>query len=433
MSLLSSLVAGAAGLDSASTDLSVISDNIANSSTVGYKSERATFEDELAQNIVGGTGQVGVGSQLGGVERIMTQGALQSTGVDTDLALQGDGFFEVAGTNTDGRQGTFLTRAGQFTVDNNGFLVNPEGLRLQGYTADATGKVTTSVGDLQVGNASSAPNATSTVTLKGNLSSSAPVVAPATDANDAQTNAALSTSVSVYDSLGNEIQLQLDFRRTASSPSTWEYDAVADGGAVQGGTAGTPQIVASGTMAFDTAGRLTSVTPNSGLSFTPNGAQPMSLTFDFGDPTSVAGGTGLAGLTQFGGASATTFVGQDGYASGTLTSVQIDQSGRVNGVFTNGQTRALAQVGVARVAAPDALDRTGGNLYAVTPQSGAAVLGTAGDGGRASITAGSLEQSNVDIAGQFVDMIAAQRAFEANSKTITTADQLLSELIAMKR
>ncbi|HEX7624636.1 MAG TPA: flagellar hook-basal body complex protein, partial [Anaeromyxobacteraceae bacterium] len=180
MSLLTSLSSGTTGLASASAELAVIGDNIANANTVGFKMERATFEDALAQSVIGGAGQIGLGSRLQAVQKIITQGALTNTGVATDLALQGNGFFEVSGTTGDGRTGTYVTRAGQFTVDRTGFLVNVDGLRVQGYPADAAGNVTTALGDLQVGNASSAPLATSQVTLKANLQADAPLMAAAT-------------------------------------------------------------------------------------------------------------------------------------------------------------------------------------------------------------------------------------------------------------
>jgi flagellar hook protein FlgE len=303
-------------------------------------------------------------------------------------------------------------------------------MRVQGYGADASGQVTSAVGDLQVGNASAAPRATTKITMKANLSTEAPIVAVPWDPKQAAATSSFSTSATVYDSLGKDTQVQVYFRRTGAS--TWEYHALVDG-AVQGGAAGTPTEITTGTntLTFDTNGQLQAVATGA-CNLTPVGASAQSLTFDLGDPTGT-GGTGLAGITQFAAASATTFVGQDGYGSGQLTSVQFDKQGIIQGVFTNGQTRALGKVGVARVAAPELLERSGGNLYAVTRASGEAVMGAAGDGGRAFISAGTLEQSNVDIAEQFVRMISAQRAFEANSKTITTADQLLSELISMKR
>ncbi len=432
MSLLTSMSSGTTGLASASAELSVVSDNLANSNTVGFKSGRAAFEDALAQSVVGGLGQIGLGSRLQAVQRLLSQGALSNTGVATDLALQGQGFFVVHGTASDGRIGTFYTRAGQFTVDRDGYLVNLDGLRVQGYPADATGALQAVVGDLLVGTASSQPRASTVVTVRGNLSADA-ALSPAWDPADPAGTSSFSTSATVYDSLGRATAVQIYFSRTGNTlPSTWDWHAMVDGAAV-GGAAGTPTEIGRGALTFDDQGRLVSSTPAAGFSFTPVGAvSPQPLNFDFGDPTA-AGGTGLAGITQFAGASAATFTGQDGWASGQLTAIQFDKTGIVQGVFSNGQTRALGQVAVALAPASDQMERIGGNLYAETRASGQPVVGAGGQGGRGYITAGALEQSNVDIAEQFVRMIAAQRAFEANSKSITTADQLLSELIAMKR
>ncbi len=426
MSVFSGLSIGTTGLASSSVDLSVISDNIANSSTIGFKAGRAAFEDALAQSVIGGAGQVGLGSRLQAVQKLMSQGALSTTGVATDLALQGAGYFVVSGSHN-GQTGTFFTRAGQFTVDANGYLVNLDGLRVQGYSADATGAVSGAAGDLLVGTASAQPQPTGKITVKANLQADA-ALAPAWDPTNPAGTSTFSTSVSVYDSLGTAHQTQVFFSKTAAG---WDWHAMTDGGGLTGGTAGQLTEVANGTLTFDTQGRLSAVTQAS--SFDPLGAvNPQALSFDFGDPTGT-GGTGLLGVTQFAAQSATTFVGQDGYGSGQLSSISIDSQGAISGIFTNGQTRTLGQVAVAGFSAPDQLDRVGGNLYAQSQASGQPVLGTAGSGGRASITSGALEQSNVDLADQFVKLIAAQRTFEANSKTITTADQLLSELIQMKR
>jgi flagellar hook protein FlgE len=428
MTLLSSLSTGVTGLNAASTDLSTISDNIANANTVGFKEARVNFADALAQNLVTGGGAVGLGAQVESIQKIMAQGALSNTSNATDLGLQGPGFFEVRGTTNDGRQGSFLTRNGQFTVDKDGFLVNTDGLRVQGFGANAAGGITSQAGDLQIGNASSAPLATSTVTIKANLQSDAPVPVNPWDPADATNTSNFATSVTLFDSLGKSYQAPIYFRN--DDGGSWEWHAVTDGANV-GGTAGTLSEIASGTLQFDQEGRLID-SANQTSDFNPtNALQPQVLTFKFG--TDFPGGSGLDGVTQFANSSATTFVGQDGFGAGTVSSIQIDKSGVINGVFTNGETRALGQVAVANVAAQDKLERVGGTLYQTSRASGDAVLGVPGTGGRAFVSAGTLEQSNVDIAEQFVRMISAQRNFEANSKTITTADQLLSELIALKR
>jgi flagellar hook protein FlgE len=429
MSLLTSLSSGTTGLSSASAELSVVADNLANTNTVGFKAGRAAFEDALASSIVGGAGEVGLGSRLQAVQRLITQGAITNTGVATDLALEGPGFFVVRGTVA-GRTGNYFTRAGQFAADRDGYLVNLDGMRVQGFAADPTGAVTSAFGDLRVGSATSQPRPTGRLTFRTNLQSDAPTP-PAFVPAQASSTSNTSSSVTVYDSLGAAHQVQVYFRHTG--PGTWDYHAVTDGSGVTGGFAGTPVEIARGSLAFDAAGRLQTVTPAPGFVFDPVGAvQGQALTFDFGDPMG-AGGTGLLGVTQFSAPSATTFVGQDGWSAGELAQVQIDKNGYINGVFTNGQSRTIGQVAIAAFAAPDQLERMGSNVYSQTRSSGEPAIGTAGGGGRGTIAAGALEQSNVDIAEQFVRMIAAQRAFEANSKSITTADQLLSELIALKR
>ncbi len=428
MALLTALSSGTTGLESASAQLSVVGDNIANANTVGFKAGRADFEDALSQSFIGSNGQIGLGSQIESVQKVLTQGALNATGVATDLALQGNGFFIVSG-DYNGQNASYYTRAGQFTVDQNGYMVNQQGLRVEGFSADPSGALSGSLGDLLVGTASAQPHSTGTVTIKANLQADAAVPAAWDPLNPSATSN-FSTSVTVYDSLGAAHATQVFFRKTGTG--TWEWHAMTDGGGLTGGTAGQLTEIAGGTLTFDTQGRLATVTQAS--NFNPLGANdPQPLTFNFGDPTGPTGGTGLAGVTQFAAASATTFIGQDGFGSGQLSDIQIDPLGKISGVFTNGQTRVLGQVAVAGFSAPDQLTRAGGNLMQQSQASGQPVIGAPGAGGLATVISGSLEQSNVDIANEFVTMIAAQRAFEANSKTITTADQLLSELIQMKR
>jgi len=428
MSVLTALSSGTTGLEAASLELSIVGDNIANSNTIGFKAGRAAFEDALTQSVIGGTGEIGLGARLKSVQKILTQGALTSTGIATDLALQGNGFFVVKG-NYNGQSASFYSRAGQFTIDDNGYMVNLGGLRVQGFPADETGTVSGLPGDLLVGTASAQPAQTSEITFKANLSSDAAI--QAFDPTNPNATSEFNTTVSVFDSLGSEHKMQVFFTKTATNPGAWAWNAMLDGAELTGGTAGTRQVVANGTLTFDNEGRLQAQTQAS--TFNPIGAtNPQALDFNFGDDIA-SGGTGLAGVSQFASASSATFIGQDGYGSGQLSSVRIDAEGYVAGIFTNGQTRVLGQVAVASFSAPDQLERVGGNLLQQTQSSGQPVVGDPGSGGRASIISGSLEQSNVDLAQQFVRMIAAQRSFQANSKTITTADQLLTELINLRR
>ncbi len=430
MSLMTSMNSGVSGLDASSTDLTVIGDNIANANTVGFKEGRADFEAALSQSALAGAtgGQVGLGTSVQAVQKMMTQGALSSTGNATDLAIDGSGFFVVKGTNS-GVSGQYYTRDGQFTFDSNGYLTNIDGLRVQGYLADSEGAVQPALGDLQIGNLTAAPQPTANITVKANLESDATAITATFDPAD-KTTFNFSSSTTVYDSLGKDHQVDLYFVKTGDG--TWTYHALTDGGGLSGGTAGTPVEIGSGDLTFDTSGKLASVA-NQTSSFNPlNAVGPQALNFNLGTPTA-SGGTGVDGITQFASASTVTYVNQDGYSSGTLSSLKVDTTGDVTGTFSNGRSRVVGRVAVASFSSPDKLSRTGGNLFQEVPESGQPAIGNPSEGGRGSLVAGSLEQSNVDLATEFTNMITAQRNYEANSKTITTADQLLSELIAIKR
>jgi flagellar hook protein FlgE len=431
MSLLTSLNTGTSGLQAASQDLNVIGDNIANANTVGFKASRAAFQDALLQQVIGapGGGQMGLGTNLQTIQRLITQGALSTTGQVTDLAIQGSGFFLTRG-NYNGTNGQFYTRAGQFTVDKTGFLVNPEQLRLQGYPADSSGNVQGALGDLQVGTATSLAVPTNAITMKAKLDPNAAI--KTWDPLNPSTSSNFSASVTAYDSLGQSYDVTVYWNRTGTG--AWDWHAmVPDGAALTGGTAGQPAEIASGAMTFDTQGRLDTQTQTA--NFNPlNAVNPQPLTFNFGDDLT-GGGTGLGGVVQNvgGNRNELTFTSQDGNAAGTLASIQINNKGEVLGAFTNGKSRVLGQVAIADFEAADKLTRIGGNLLAESTDSGQPTIGQPSSGGRGQIAAGALEQSNVDLADEFVRMIGAQRAFQANSKTITTADQLLGELMQIKR
>lgn len=446
MSLITSLYVGASGLDASTTELSVVGDNIANSNTVGFKAARTVFADAMAQQLIGASGQLGLGVTTMTVQKLFSQGSFTTTGLSTDIAIQGNGLFVVKG-NHGGEDGTFYTRNGQFTIDKDGYLTNLEGLRVQGLQADAAGTVTSGLlGDLQVGNASAPAKATDSITIRGNLDQTS---APTTfDPANPKSTSNFTTSMTVYDSLGKAIQLDIYFCKddpaTSANPTDsgdWTYHVMTDGknlsadatGATT--TAGTPAEVATGNLRFDTQGRLISNT-TSVNSFSPtDSVAPQPLTFNFGTGTDPAttNGSGLDGLTQYAATSAVSFVTQAGSSSGSLSSIAVGQDGTITGGFTNGQTRTLGQLILANFKAPDQLGRVGSTLYSEQPASGPPTLGTPATADRGSVTAGTLEQSNVDISAEFIRMIAAQRNFEANSKTLTTADQLLAELMQLKR
>jgi flagellar hook protein FlgE len=430
MSILTAMYSSASGLNSTTDELSVVGDNISNSQTVGFKASRVDFADAMTQEMVGGGGEQGLGVQTLSVQKLMSQGSFTTTNQDTDVAIQGNGMFVLKGSYG-GTSGTYYSRDGQFTIDKNGFLVNEEGLTVQGMQTDTTGNVSSGLlGPLQVGNASAPAKATDNITVRGNLDSTATPTEANWDVTKAKDTSNFSTSVVVYDSLGKPVQLDVYF--CMDSVGDWNYHAVTGGQNLTGGTQDAPTEVATGELKFDATGKLTSNTSTLN-NFNPiNATNPQGIAFNFGSGTD-GGGTGLDGITQYAASSAMSFVTQAGFTSGSLSKLSIGSDGTITGGFTNGQTRVLGQLVLGNFAAPDKLERLGGSLYQETFASGPGTLGTPATADRGSVSAGALEQSNVDLAQEFIDMIAAQRSFEADSKTLTTADQLLSDLMMIHR
>jgi len=431
MSIMSSLNTAAAGIRSHASALAVTGDNIANVNTVGYKRSRANFSDMLGRSIAGSSAapQAGAGSQVGSIQQMWQQGALMTTDSPTDLALNGNGFFMVNG-NVGGVQGDYYTRAGQFQVNDEGFLVNQEGLRLQGYSADASGALSGSVGDLQIDAGTLGATPTTTADIATNLNSDETVPA-AWDPADPGGTSNFSNTVTAYDSLGNAHDITVYYRKTGAN--AWEWHAMTDGGELAGGTPGTPTEGASGTLTFTTSGELdTETTTASSWDFT-DAAPGQSIAFDFGDSITTDGGTGLAGSTQHASASSVTGLSQNGFGAGEVAGIQIAQDGTITGVFTNGQRRSLGQVAVADFASADGLDRAGQGLWSESTESGEPLVGAGGSGSRGAVVAGALEGSNVDLAREFVDLIAYQRGFSANGRIVTTADEMYQEMVNMKR
>ena len=406
MSIFTPLYTGASGLGAHGDAIGIVGDNIANASTIGYKASRASFEDTLGGAASNGQ-RFGNGVRMGGPETLFGQGSLQNTGNSLDFAIQGNGFFEVAGTHG-GVNGNYFTRDGRFQLDSKGTVVNAEGLRLQGYTVDGTGSLGTSVGDLNLAGQESPPHATSSAVVATNLDSNSTAVAAAFSPADPVGTSSFQTSMTIYDSLGNSHRADIYFRNQGSG--SWDWHAMVDGADV-GGTAGTPTQIADGTLTFTTTGALDTETTAS----------------------STDSGTGLAGTTQFSGASSVTHISQDGYGAGMLTDMQVDDDGTIMGQFSNGQRRAVARVAIAEFASPENLGRAGNQLFADNQASGPPLLGAAGTGGRGSIAGGALEGSNVDLGTELVTLIAYQRAYQANARTVTTSDEILQEIANLKR
>lgn len=428
--VLSAMNSGVSGLRAESEAISVVGDNIANVNTTGFKSQRAIFQDVLGHSILAGTASAlpGSGVKVGDIQQLFTQGSLATTGVATDLALSGDGFFTVKGA-VDGLVGNFYTRAGTFNIDKDGYMVNPNGLQVQGYMANPDGTFQASISSLKVPTAALPAHATENATVVANLDASEAVPANPFDINDPANTSNFSTTMTVYDSLGAGHTMDVYFEKTAAG--AWNWHGVAKGDDIVGGTPGTNVEIGTGSLTFDTNGALTGVTGNT-ITADFNGATAgQVITVNFGTPS--PGGTGLDGVTQFASPENVSSQSQDGYSSGDFSGVAVDGQGVVTGLYTNGQQLAVGQLAIAKFRSNDGLGRAGQNLWIETRDSGTAAFGTAASGGRGAVSAGALEGSNVDLAEQFVGLIQHQRSFSANSKTITTADEMLQELIAIKR
>ncbi|MBI2893700.1 MAG: flagellar hook protein FlgE [Deltaproteobacteria bacterium] len=432
MSILRALNTGATGLASHGEALGVVGDNIANVNTVGFKRQRGDFEDILGRSIAGASAVsgAGAGSRLAHIEQMWTQGSLLTTESPTDLAISGDGTFIVDG-NAGGMTGRFFTRAGQFHIDAEGRLVNPNGLRLQGYTANAQGVLSGKLGDLYVDGGTVPAQASTAVDLAANLDSNAQVPALPWDPLDPGGTSNFSTGVTVYDSLGNPHEVTVYFRKTAAN--AWDWHAMVDGGELTGGVAGVPTEGASGSLTFTTNGELDTETVGAAAWNFVGATAGQTIDFDFGTSITTDGGTGLDATTQFASASTTTGLSQDGYAAGTVSGIAIAGDGTVSGVFTNGQRRTLGQVAIADFANVQGLDRVGQGLWTETQESGEALIGAPESGGRGSIVSGALEQANIDLGREFVDLIAYQRGFQANSRIIQAADEMYGELVNLRR
>jgi flagellar hook protein FlgE len=422
------------GLTAESTALSTIANNLSNQNTVGYKDENVLFSDLFYQNL-GTTGsgdpiQVGAGTTVGSIPSLFTQGSIESTGVPSDVAIQGDGFFAV-------QQGGVVqyTRAGDFSVDSNNFLVTSSGQQVLGYPA-VNGVVNTGAGiaPLQLGAGTlSPPTATANVQLTTNLNAAGGV------------GDTFSTPVTIYDSLGASHTLTATFTNTG--PNTWGYSLSIPSTDLNPTTAGTPPvttpqtgILATGTLTFNGNGVLTGDTATTGGTV----ASPLSnvtsipiagladgatnMTFNW----NVLNGTTPV-VTQVAAPDSTSAIQQDGSSSGSLVNYAIGSDGTITGSFSNGKTQALGEIALANFANINGLQLDGSTDYSPTLASGAAVVGVPGAGGLGTISGGSLELSNVDIATEFANLIVAQRGFEADAKAVTTFDQITQDTIALKQ
>ncbi|HUT64744.1 MAG TPA: flagellar hook protein FlgE [Spirochaetota bacterium] len=461
--MMRSLYSGVSGLRNHQVRMDVLGNNIANVNTYGFKMSRVSFQDILSQTVSGAAAptaekggvnpkQVGLGMNVASIDKVFTQGSLQTTGLNLDLALQGDGFFvEERGEEI------FYTRAGAFALDKNGTLVNPaNGLRVKGWQAIQAGTeyIINTSGDMEdivvpIGGKDPA-QATSVVRYRSNLFSETPLL-PEDRPPTVQEllDSTIATNIDLYDSKGNVHVVNLEFTRIAGETNAWRANASVEGADPETLSldVGGPNISDSSTIIvrFNNAGAPVSIDEAPGLPGAPADTitegrltATLNITFPADGITQAIeldfGTSGLYdGITQFAATSSAKAYEQDGYGMGYLESFTVDNAGVITGVYTNGKKAPIAQLAVATFTNPQGLTAEGDNTFRQTNNSGLANIGSADTGGRGRITAGALEMSNVDLAEQFTDMIVTQRGFQANSRSITTSDQMLQELLTLKR
>ena len=412
---------GLSGLNASSKNLEVIGNNVANANTIGAKSSRAEFGDMYASAINGTS--IGIGVNLQAVTQQFTQGNISSTDSPLDLAINGNGFFEVS----NGSQ-TLYTRNGQFQANKDGFITTNAGLKLVGYPATPDGTIQPgAAAPLQLPTGGVAPKPTSEITLEMNLdarkATTLPATAPQIDFTNAKTyNDA--TSVTVFDAKGQDVALTYYFQKSATD--TWNVYATANGTSAKVDAGGNPLPIA--TIKFPT---------NGGTPTAPLGP----VAFDVPTTTNAAGATTLpitgialrlTGATQFGSGFGVTSISQNGYAAGLLTGVTVEKSGIVMATYSNGQAKPAGQLELATFRNPQGLSPLGGNLWARSFNSGDPTVGTPSTGNIGALQAGALEDSNTDLTGELVDMITAQRVYQANAQTIKTQDQVLQTLVNLR-
>ncbi len=416
--MMQAMLSGASSIRAHQQRLSVVGNNLANLNTTGFRASRMGFMDLMSQTLRGASGpssgrgglnpvQIGTGVQIGSIGLDMSSGSMTATNRPTDLAIQGNGYF-IVGDGTS----TYYTRDGGFDLDASGALVHRgTGLRVQGWMANPDGTVNASGATTGVSvptGATSSARGTTSVSLNGNLDATAAATGETT------------TTVTVYDSLGNKRELNVRFfnHQTpagAGAPegaaSSWDFE-VSEGGTVIG---------SGNSMYFDGSGKAIG-----------GDAFSFSLPASGGAPAQNIG-LNLSSITQLAQAGQVRLASQNGYGPGTLTSFSIVPDGTIVGIFSNGQTQALGRVATAVFANPGGMQQVGGNMFAASGNSGDAVVGAPGSAGQPAVYSGYLETSNVDLGSEFTDMIVTQRGYQANTRVITTADEMLQEVLSIKR
>jgi len=403
---------GLSGLNASSKALDVISNNVSNATNVGFKLSGTQFTDVYAAALNGASAglQIGIGTQIGQVSQVFNQGNITPTNNPLDVAINGAGFFRM-----DNNGAVAYTRNGQFQVDKNGYIVNTQGYQLTGYPASATGTILpASPSAIYIDTADLMPAQTTEIAMGLNLDSRSTVPANpwvAASANPDPSTYNSSTSATIYDSLGNSHIMTMYFRTAGAG--NWDMYTQLDGGATT--AAATP-------VTFSTTGQLTTAMPLTvaGLAVTTGAVSPFSVSLDF------------TSSTQYGSSFGVNKQSQDGFASGRLSGITVGDDGVIQGRYSNGQTRNLGQVVLANFANPQGLISLGNNLWGESPRSGQPLVGAPQTGSLGQLTAGSVEESNVDLTAELVNMITAQRNYQANAQSIKTQDQIMQTLVNLR-
>jgi len=440
--MLRSMFSGVSGLRSHQTMMDVVGNNIANVNTTGYKAARVAFQDTLSQLVKGGSAgggagtdtggmnaqQIGLGVRVGAIDNVQTQGSLQSTGRTTDLAIQGDGYFMVKNAEQ-----TLYTRAGNFNFDNQGNLVDTAGYIVQGFLADADGNINTtgSAQNLRLPLGQSVPpRATDRVTLGGNLSSNLPVQGSGTPPLP-DSASQVASNIQVYDTLGNAHMVTFTYTKVAEN--RWTVQASVPDATAQGGVRTLNEPVA---LDFDVNGNRTNDLPVEGDAFEIDlpGAGPDTERIR----VTLGGATGATSIHQYAGPTSAEAYEQDGAPTGYLRSFSVGDDGIFTGIYSNGFQVALGQIAVASFSNPGSsnaggLVKMGNNQWRADSNTGTPAVGVPGQLGNGSLAAGMLEMSNVDLSQEFTNLIIAQRGFQANSRIISASDELLQDVVNIKR
>ncbi len=463
--MMRSLYSGVSGLQNHQTRMDVIGNNISNVNTNGFKRGRVNFQDMISQQLsgaakptdeLGGVNpkEVGLGMTVASIDNVFTQGNLQSTGISTDLAIQGNGFFVMKSGEE-----SYYTRNGSFGLDSDGTLVNPaNGMRVQGWMAEeVNGQNLVSTAatpeDLIIPVGSKDPaKETTNVKFACNLNKNTPEIQEGASADDIY-KGTWGTEQKIYDSFGNEHMLSVSFRRVVGNPNQWEATVQidpdnADYTQTRVGLGTTDGLGNTFLVNFDNYGALESVTDTAGNVTNPEGQIVLQTSFAVAESNNDADGNpyrqtlninlGTIGsfkdtITQSASKSTTKAFYQDGYTMGYLDNFKIDSSGIITGVYSNGTNRTIGQIAMATFANDRGLEKAGDNTYVESNNSGMARIGESGVAGKGTLMAGALEMSNVDLSEQMTDMIVTQRGFQSNAKTIQTADTLLDTVLSLKR